>query len=846
MPLRKSALKVIPMIRLTFFTIATACIILFAASPVIPQAPNTSSEPQGALVLNEISPWPSDGVVWVEIINPHSDPISIAGWTIIFLSGYSFEFPDDAPTIQSGGLHVLSISTGDQVNAAGDGCILRGHGGPMDIVVWGSPPAGSEIPLPFGTPVVRTRGYIPEGGTRERTDDVILRIPGTSGTGSEYWIQRGASSGSRGETNPLPVAERLSPEDGASFASDFTLYATGLNWATEITFQVATDEQFTDVVLEETTENFSLYMSDLDPRTYYWRVRGNLDDSGQWSETREFTREPFDIDDMIAADGIESQSGDSDYRLAQSKGGGNSNWLILTHHVIPCTHIYQNKDSGMVCINGCPMNGHCRWCTTHGMATDCKHGDCYCTRASLAMLAQTGGCTLSQDRITYYLFEEAGTAAEAASEAGHIGDPYFDVGKHGEGTSEADCRLALAWIYNQPVTAVRSATWTSQIFDDCDRSDMDSIREFILDNRALLRHSDDHSTLVAGCAILLDRDGNEVPFIKVFDPGSPNNKGWVRFDSEPSEYKEFTFPPTTGAPMRNDELELYIDSDQDGLIDFDEEQRFGTDPDNRDSDDDGIEDMTDILGYVFLPDGTYREREPDIDGDGWWKELDPDNDQGDNLGVTDGCEDANHNGFFDADGTESDNFAASDDFTFINPDCYTGYIRDEYIYDVPFPEGHLWFNWREQIVIEKGASLNSDEYIHEDQWRWMVNIIYDNGATVSGSNSGTLLAKAKLVVDPNDPTGDAILVTDVQPRNVTTEITTEAPWIPLYITTLVPQYYLFSADIGNLEWPVGSPMPTDEGTCYIGFWEPFLEAGMPVTPGCTNEVEWEIWVERSD
>ncbi|MCK4719907.1 lamin tail domain-containing protein [bacterium] len=47
----------------------------------------------GYLILNEIGPWPSDDAVWVEIINPSSNPASLDGYTVEFLSGFSYTFP---------------------------------------------------------------------------------------------------------------------------------------------------------------------------------------------------------------------------------------------------------------------------------------------------------------------------------------------------------------------------------------------------------------------------------------------------------------------------------------------------------------------------------------------------------------------------------------------------------------------------------------------------------------------------------------------------------------------------------------------------------------------------------
>ena len=47
------------------------------------------------------------------------------------------------------------------------------------------------------------------------------------------------------------------------------------------------------------------------------------------------------------------------------------------------------------------------------------------------------------------------------------------------------------------------------------------------------------------------------------------------------------------------------DSDGDGLVDFDERNRFGTEWNNPDTDGDGVPDKADMRGYVFDNAGQY-------------------------------------------------------------------------------------------------------------------------------------------------------------------------------------------------------------------------------------------------
>ena len=111
--------------------------------------------------------------------------------------------------------------------------------------------------------------------------------------------------------------------------------------------------------------------------------------------------------------------------------------------------------------------------------------------------------------------------------------------------------------------------------------------------------------------------------------------------------------------------EVHVDSDSDGIMDFDELYRFASRYDSKDSDGDGIDDKTEIYSYVirekisgkknvFRPGilkghGVTQEFFADIDKDGKRAENDDDSD-GD--GIKDGEEDLNHNGFVDVGETD--------------------------------------------------------------------------------------------------------------------------------------------------------------------------------------------------
>lgn len=111
--------------------------------------------------------------------------------------------------------------------------------------------------------------------------------------------------------------------------------------------------------------------------------------------------------------------------------------------------------------------------------------------------------------------------------------------------------------------------------------------------------------------------------------------------------------------------EVHVDSDSDGVMDFDELYRFESDYRLKDTDNDGIDDKTEIYSYVirekikgerdvyhpgmFTGFGVKNETYADIDGDKKRAENDDDSD-GDSI--KDGEEDLNHNGLVDVGETD--------------------------------------------------------------------------------------------------------------------------------------------------------------------------------------------------
>lgn len=856
-----------------FLVIGAMISLAYAGTPLSDKSSSTHAQAAGgALLLNEISPWPSDDVVWVEFINYTGQPVDPHGWSIEFLSGYSYAFPSNSATIPAGGLHLLNISGGGAVNPDGDGCVLHGPNGPVDVITWGLQTRESRLPLSPGGPLLPPYGVLSDDGLFQ-DDDVIFRAPGTWPPenvrfyGSDHWAYRSVDEATPGEPNNHPMPFNYSPADGARIASDVHLSILGQRWTAETTFQVASDEEFLNIVYEETVADNGVTLDSLAGGTYYWRVRESSGDENSWSSSREFTVAGYDIDELIAA--AEARPGSShevSRLLASSKSGGSgppdlfvgSEEELVAWNVIGVSHKVQRKDTDMVCLDGCPMDGAESWEDPHSSTG--MHGRLYCSRACLSMIASSAGCNLSQDRITYFIYQESGTATRDAREFGQLDEPWIDLG-HNLGTYTETTVYALEWIYEQSHGTGRILPQSPDWWYDTDTPEMDSVREFLDDGRPLVGNRVWHSTVVDGYAVLRNVDDHSVEsrWIHVLDPANSGDISWLDYDT--SSNFAYCAPPPTGIPMRCDEPEVSMDSDGDMLVDFDETERFETDPHNEDTDGDGLDDMVDMIGYLFAPDGTYRPDLRDYDMDGNAKELDPDNDHENDDGVIDGCEDVNLNGFFDEDGTETNCFLFADDFDILSPYCFSGFIIFEAeIRNVVIPGAVV--QTKETILIENGQPTSSRQYIYDHTWTLTSSGFTletpQGNVTSTGEGESTGLASIQIQVDGR---GKYTMVTDCRPRVSQYVIDTTGPGISRMV---FHDFHLYAADhhfdyispeappivdmfIQAVDGPnvfIGNVThDPDGGTLVDGFDELDVAEFFPGMEGSVVRT-WEIWIDR--
>jgi hypothetical protein len=782
---------------------------------------------EGYMVLNEINPWAADDNLQVELLNPTSSAVSLEGWTIEFLSGFSYTFPRGSGEVTGGGIHVLNITGSNPLNADGDGCILSNSSGPIDCIWWGQEFEGRRLPITCGSPLWPQYEVYSEE-IMFQPEDVIIRKPGTWPpdiariVSSDNWVYRNGDYASFGQPNPNPGPVLFLPQNGSVNISRFPLKVMGFD-TSEVLFQVATDENFEDVVIEESSTTHEISTSDLQAGTYYWRVKDATRPSDPWSITVEVTfrgqAEARLVSWIEKQYDTESPGGT---RIARSKRGEVDTtpmepWdgiTVLSFHVVGGMHYMQNKDTDMVCLDGCPRDGDYNWEDPHPeeLPLEGNHNDNYCSRASLAMLAAQGGCELSEDRISYYIFEEMGEASRSARETGHLGtpdmpDPYMDLG-HGRGVWPSDAMLAVDWLYGVPQGTTTEHQGARSIFNDNDPSDIDTIKDYLDAGILIYRSIPGHAQVVDGYTEFREGEAAVTTIsLRIREPGTlssdPLCVGWT--ESWASDDIWYLFPPSSGSPIRCDEPEVDADSDGDGLVDFDETNRFLTDPNDDDSDDDGVLDMLDMYGYLFNNDGEYEPRDSDIDGDGLAKELDPDNDRENDDGANDGCEDFDANGFFDDNGRESDCFNWEDDFTVLNPSCFRGHLHIESTVNMSQPGINGYTTVREDIYLDQDTPLDGETFGHAHHWEISGQMTVTSGipglgsitSTLSGSGEGT--ASIDFSVDED---GLYTIRTDTNPRTGTYTIATmgETRTYTLYLGFADHHYEYVSPEAPPFAW----------------------------------------------
>ncbi len=596
-------------------------------------APVPSREPGGQAVLNEVLfSSAQDQFQFVELKGTAGDG-SVEGWKLSNEKGETFPLPPTTPRIGPGEFLLVVFDGENRVEGrtvradrreflnrvSGSVELVDGGGRSLDRVAWGVGQAGGV--------------NLGRGGVHE---DLVAgtslgRHPRSVKAGDFLeWLTFQGKEMTPGTQNPNPRVEVLLPIDGAFFPRP----SIELSWypvagAGSYRVQIAADAEFSRVVEDRVVQTPSFATPALAAGDYLWRVQAVFagDSTAEYSPASSFT---ISTTELPAAPAPSSGSLISDAHAAD---------LVPPRRegVLAVPMIYQHKDTAMLLLESQNESGTHAWDRDHGALDQGDPADnMNCALASTVMVNRFAGGNLSQDRIGYELRK-----ADVAD------NPAWDL-NYGRGLQLDQINQVLTFAFNGAAVARHTPT-TADAFWAMVTREIDAQRPIVI-------RVPNHAVVIAGY-YQFSLTGPNARFVTINDPWS--GRHLVNL-SRMRRVTHYWLVADTSNP-RNDEATLTQDSDGDGIVDFDELERFKTLPGDRDSDHDKVADKTEVYASVFDPDdgyaalGTYSFTR-DRDGDRKFMESDPDSDGG---GCKDGEEDKNANGKRDS--GETSNFDEDDD-----------------------------------------------------------------------------------------------------------------------------------------------------------------------------------------
>jgi hypothetical protein len=451
---------------------------------------------------------------------------------------------------------------------------------------------------------------------------------------------------SPGAANPPGSVQTLLPFSGALLAGpDVVLQWYPVPGAASYRAQLASDAAFATIVSEQVTSASEAVMSSVAPGDYFWRVQVVAADgsASAFSETSQLT-----VDPVLGTSGspapLAAAARPKKGKKKQKLASRVSLAAISGSLAVPA--LSQRKDTRLLLLESRNERGAHGWSVAHavfdpGDPADNKN----CSAAAVAMVNRFFGGQLSQDRIAYQVFRDRKPG------------PEEDLPYGGNGFSPAQLTTALSFALGAAPQQGTVTTATENLFWQLIQLEVDAGRPIVL--AAVRANGRGHATVLFGY-----RDVQGRRLISQADPWAPGSASGRLQQLDLSRFIAghasvlFWRLPAVQQPV-SDEPEIAQDSDNDGIVDFDESRRFGTDPFDPDSDGDFIGDFIDVRASVF--DTTYgyalTGASRDYDGDGAAMELDSDSDD-DNC--TDGQEDFSLNGIFEPALSETHNFWSAD------------------------------------------------------------------------------------------------------------------------------------------------------------------------------------------
>lgn len=269
--------------------------------------------------------------------------------------------------------------------------------------------------------------------------------------------------------------------------------------------------------------------------------------------------------------------------------------------LLPVPHLLQHKDTRMLCVSnddpppmppppppfpvlftrpGCSeFSGSLGpWDDGHPdehALKGCEHCTWYCPRACIAMINNYAGGDLSQDRISFQAFKDHQPWAE------------MDLG-HNRGFYINEITAVYSWAMNGVPVSFRGYI---PLFSDI-VTELDAGKPMIITIPG-------HVMVVAGYRFN-PQAPLEQKYIYVLDPWPPHHRsGWKVYGQVPIE--GFWQVATSFFGGRAQETTVKSDAEGDGVVDFDEQNRFCSSYLLTDTDDDQVPDKKDIRSYAFHP-----------------------------------------------------------------------------------------------------------------------------------------------------------------------------------------------------------------------------------------------------
>lgn len=322
-----------------------------------------------------------------------------------------------------------------------------------------------------------------------------------------------------------------------------------------------------------------------------------------------------------------------------------------------CPHKYQHKDTELLCIwtdmngehtrPGCLETGDYRWDQPHpdgpppDPAIQEVHGTCYCWAASIAMVNEKYGGDLSQDRIAYQNWH-----ADRPEPEGDLGHAHpNDDGRITTTLSWALRGAEINYIFREPggFSFAEITGWIDQL--DCFVAGIPGAG--IGHVEVIYRSSEITSSDGTNIQIVYAQDpwwGPNIPHVFSYVIEGAPQRYWRRHRL--NVFDAVWLQPQEGVEATEQEASVTTDSDGDGVMDFDEDNRFCSTRNDPDTDDDEVPDSSEIRSYTFHDtDHDGHENDaltfPDVDGDGLRAECDCDTDDD---SVFDGGEDIDGDG----------------------------------------------------------------------------------------------------------------------------------------------------------------------------------------------------------